>query len=390
MKITFFSNFLNHHQLPLAQEMFRLLGKDYRFVATEPVAKERLSLGYHDMNEMHPFCLNSYASQKNYKIALSLGYESDVAIIGSASNIFIGKRLEENKLTFYWWERIFKRGYRQALNFKVLGSLLKRHTAYRKKNLYMLCASAYTAADFRLLRAYIGKTYKWGYFPEVREYNLESLMIKKEQNKVPKLLWVGRFFELKHLDHAIKTAYMLKNNGYMFELDIIGAGPKESDIKHLIDCYRLGNEVKLLGSMKPEIVREHMESANIHLFTSNFQEGWGAVLNESMNSGCAVVASHAIGAVPYLIKNKKNGLIYKNGDVNHLFICVKRLLDEKPLCRQIGIEAYNTMVGTWNAKVAAERFLKLAEALLKGEQIEFHDGPCSLAGIVSSRYHYWE
>ena len=37
------------------------------------------------------------------------------------------------------------------------------------------------------------------------------------------------------------------------------------------------------------------------------QEGWGAVVNEAMNSGCAVVADHMIGAAPWLIRQGENG-----------------------------------------------------------------------------------
>ena len=48
-----------------------------------------------------------------------------------------------------------------------------------------------------------------------------------------------------------------------------------------------------------------MEKSHIHLFTSNHLEGWGAVVNEAMNSGCAVVANREAGAVPYLIEHGK-------------------------------------------------------------------------------------
>ena len=53
-----------------------------------------------------------------------------------------------------------------------------------------------------------------------------------------------------------------------------------------------------------------MERADIYLATSDRQEGWGAVINEAMNSGCAVVADHMMGAVPYLISHEENGMIY--------------------------------------------------------------------------------
>ncbi len=51
----------------------------------------------------------------------------------------------------------------------MLGYLLLNHSRYRNKNVYMLCASAYTSADFSLVGAYRNKSYKWGYFPEVKE-----------------------------------------------------------------------------------------------------------------------------------------------------------------------------------------------------------------------------
>ena len=35
MKITFYSNYLNHHQLPFCIELNRLYGEDFKFVATE-------------------------------------------------------------------------------------------------------------------------------------------------------------------------------------------------------------------------------------------------------------------------------------------------------------------------------------------------------------------
>lgn len=41
-KIVFFSNYLNHHQMPLADAFYELLGDDYAFVATMPVEAEHL------------------------------------------------------------------------------------------------------------------------------------------------------------------------------------------------------------------------------------------------------------------------------------------------------------------------------------------------------------
>ena len=64
------------------------------------------------------------------------------------------------------------------------------------------------------------------------------------------------------------------------------------------------------------------------------------------------------------------------------------ILDDRHFCEQLGKETYRTLSDTWNARVAAERFISLSELLIKGEQIDFKEGPCSRAGIVSQKYNY--
>ena len=45
MKVAFFSNFLNHHQLPLCNAFLEIPGVIFKFVATTPVPEERINLG---------------------------------------------------------------------------------------------------------------------------------------------------------------------------------------------------------------------------------------------------------------------------------------------------------------------------------------------------------
>ena len=127
-----------------------------------------------------------------------------------------------------------------------------------------------------------------------------------------------------------------------------------------------------------------MEASELFLFTSDRNEGWGAVLNESMNSGCAVVACKAIGSVPFLIREGESGLTYESGDVAQLYSHVKTLLDDAERCRALGRKAYATMAGQWNADAAAQRLLALSEALLQGERQPslYEEGPCSRAKIL--------
>ena len=108
-------------------------------------------------------------------------------------------------------------------------------------------------------------------------------------------------------------------------------------------------------------------------------EGWGAVLNEAMNSGCAVVASNAAGSTPFLIEDGKNGFSYSYGDINALYRAVTTLLENPERRCEMGVKAYETIVNEWNADNAAERLVCLADRILSGEACPtvYSSGPCS-------------
>ena len=102
-----------------------------------------------------------------------------------------------------------------------------------------------------------------------------------------------------------------------------------------------------------------MEQADIYLVTSDRGEGWGAVVNEAMNSGCAVVADHMIGAVPYLISHGENGLIYEDKNSRQLFELTAWLAQDRSRCRKLGEQAYHTITKEWNPENAAACLMEL-------------------------------
>lgn len=151
MTVTFFSNFLLLHQTPFCEAMVKLLGKGFKFIATERIPADRLAMGYEDMSHAVDYAVNTYESKEAMNEAMRLGAESDVVIIGSAPNIFIRERLKANKLTFRYSERYFKQGLWRILDPRVLKYRFLNDFRNRNKQLYMLCASAYTASDCRFI-----------------------------------------------------------------------------------------------------------------------------------------------------------------------------------------------------------------------------------------------
>ncbi len=381
MNLVIVSNYFNHHQKPFCDSLLSE-NIDLTFISTSQMREERRALGY-GMNVVPNYVKYSYVSVEAKQECMNIIQNADIVIWGSAHYDFIKKRLIDGKLTFAYSERLYK--HKPAL-WKLPIKAVRYFEKYSKyKNLYMLCASAYTSADYAKTGTYLGRTYKWGYFPEVKRYDsVDELISKKKSNS---LLWVARFISWKHPELPILVAKRLKDEGYDFELNLIGNGVMEDDLKKLIKDNDLSDCVHLLGSMKPEKVRKYMELSQIFMFTSDRNEGWGAVLNESMNSACAVVSNHLIGSAPFLVEHEKNGLIYQDGNFNSLYNAVKCLLDDKNLCTQLGIGAYKTISELWNCDVAAKRLLLLFDELIKnGSCDKFENGPCSKATILKDNW----
>lgn len=383
MKLTFISNYINHHQIPLSDELYRVLGKDYVFVQTEPMEEERIRQGWAKDYSALPY-LQIYAddSEGVQKII----DESDVVIFdGLDDESYIAGRLAERKIVIRAWERLYREGQWKAISPKGLIRKYHDHTRYSDAPVYLLCCGAYVADDFEIIRAYRGKRFKWGYFPAFIPAK-DGGILKK--NSVPKILWAGRFLKLKHAMDALQAVKEMADEGFAFEMTFIGGGECEEELKKYTEQNRLEERVSFTGFLKPEEVRAYMDDADIYLFTSNFEEGWGAVINEAMNSGCAVIASHAVGAAPFLIKDKVNGLIYRSGNLQSLEDALRMVLSDENLRKKLGEEAYRTIAEEWNPNTAAERLVALCDNLMRGEITFCESGPLSEAKVIPQRKMY--
>lgn len=392
MTLIYLSNVLNHHLFFIAQEFYKLLGDEFCFIETVENINKGFDKGFAFMfangeNTDVPWLLKAYENDDLKRKCQKKIDESDVVITANASDDWIMRRLSQNKLTF----RAHERWYRNPLPFykypKAMTGAWLHHRRF--KSLYMLCVSGYTAQDVRKVKCFKNKTFKWGYFPKFKIYNEDKLISLKEKS-IPLILWSGRFIDWKHAEDAVLACEKAKKDGLDFKLAFAGCGPGEQTVKKLVSKLELDSCTEFYGLLKPEELRSLMEKADIYLFTSDFNEGWGVVLNEAMNSGCAVAVSHAVGAVPFLIENNKNGMIYKSGDVDSLYKIIKKYITDKSLRQKVGINAYKTISNFWNPEYAAKSFLSLSQKILSGNKISLGDGnvlkPCTFAPIIKNNW----
>lgn len=378
MNIVFVSMALNIHQIGVSDELYRLAKGKFWFMETG-YASKGVQKGGESEFALRPYLIRTQNGETSMAAAIQIIRDADVMIYGAAPIAFLKERVKTGKLTFMYSERWLKRGLLNLLSPRLLQQQWFYHTRCHGKPVYALCASAYAAGDFTKMFSFKEKCFKWGYFTMVSEIDIENIQKAKRSASTVKILWVARFLQLKHPFRMLQLASQLRTNHVDFLVDMIGVGPEYDKIASAIKKMGLENHVHLLGQVSNSTVMEAMRTHDIFCFTSDKNEGWGAVLNEAMSSGCCPVSSIETGSTPYLIKDGVNGLSFDLGKKNDLFDKVLWLIKHPEEREKMSIEAYKTIRDVWSPKNAALQLMSLCENLLNGKDNFVAEGPCSKA-----------
>lgn len=379
MKLAFYCNYLNHHQVLIADELYKHLGDDYAFVATLPRNDKELKGGLDYSSR--PYCILAGESNDAHDKALELARNADVCVFGACSQEYAVERAKQKDcgLSFEMGERWLKRGLVNVLSPTLRRWWMNYMRYYHNRPFYKLCSSAFVAKDDAKLGAYKGRHYKWGYFTGVDcGFDVEASTDVSTSNITP-VMWCSRFLSWKHPELPILMAQRLKKEGLRFFIDFYGSGEVEQKSRDMASRFGLDDVLRFHGAIPNDQVLKEMRRHKIFLFTSDRFEGWGAVANEAMSQGCALVGSDAIGSVPYLVDNCRNGMIFKSEDVDSLTDCVRTLIENRSLLEDIRHNAVKTMQTMWSPAVAARNLLKLIDDIKNGRSYSIKEGPCSKA-----------
>lgn len=383
MTISFFTNYVNHHQIPLADELYKILGDDYHYIATRDTQElVKTMSGYGDIRR--PYIIYSYEDNTSMDRALDLAVNSDVMIYSTPECLpYVKSRYiaGKHKLVFEVGERWLKKGLLNLLSPNLIKYKLLYHTLCPKEAAFKLCASAYAAHDENIMLSFKDKCFKWGYFTAVQDFDIEECINSRRESSVIKILWIARFIQWKHPEKMLHLALKLRKAKVDFIIDMIGEGPLFNHIKNKISTLNLTEYVHLLGVMPNSQIIKKICEYHIFCFTSDKREGWGAVLNEAMSAGCCPVVNRHIGSAPFLIKDGENGFMY-DGNLNDLACKVEILIRNRDIRERMSIAAYRTMVTEWNPRQAAQRLVAFCESYYNRTKCQYMSGPMSVAEIL--------
>ena len=341
--LVYVSAFVSPHTMPFGVALTHHYDRVV-FINTMTLTQERKQMGY-DITDARVE-IRQYSEEPELCRQL-IDEARDVILAGTAFHL-IASRIQKGKRVFIAHERIFKKGILKLLDPRTW-KIARFCCSVRSKPVYLLAIGENAAKDFRFLGFEKKKTFRFGYFPAVSHYTREQL--KKEGEKT-KVLWVGRFVDFKRPLMAVKA---FKGLGDRFALTMAGSGKLHQKAKSYAEKHRIC--VEFLNNIPPEEVEKQMLQSHILLSTSHKGEGWGAVINEGMNRGCAVVCSKQIGCAGSLA-TKENAVLYKTGSIRDLRKALKEAAQRQA---ELGQAGYETVCNHFNAEVAAQRFAKLAE-----------------------------
>lgn len=380
MRILYVADIVNHHHMPLARRLLRAVGANsFRFATMRSQPDDDCITRGWRINEEEPWILR-YEKETNQREFERWWAEADVVIAGHRIIPQLADRICRGKLTFYMSERWWKPPFGSARLIHPRFAWMAYRFCQLAKSPYFhyLPIGGYAAADMKRLAAFHKRLWNWGYFTSLAE----SCSPCVERNGVLRILWAGRMLSWKRVDTLVRAFALLRRSVADAHLMLIGNGPSREKLEQLTRRLNIDTHVDFRPGMPVAQVREQMRNAHVYVLPSNGYEGWGAVLNEAMAEGCAIVASAAAGAAKTILRHGENGLLFNPGDYRRLSDLLVQLTMDESFRRRLAESGRRSIMEMWSPEIAAERFLAVSDAcLLNCPTPIYSSGPMSPAWL---------
>ena len=258
-----------------------------------------------------------------YKWFVKADYDYEIAFLEGIPTKIISASQNENK--FAW---VHTDLYNNISGMeKVYRTIEKQRECYKKYK-YIICVSESTKLAFKERFGFDSNVIvKYNPVDEnkVKEKALEPLG-EYEQNDKLKLITVGRLTDAKGYDRLLRIHKRLMDEGFSYELWIVGEGEKRAEFERYIEDNNLGSSVKLLGFQTNPY--KFMEAADILTFPSK-AEGYSTVATEGVILGKPIIVSDCSG-MQEIFGDSEYGVVTENNE-EALYEGIKNMLSDEKL-----------------------------------------------------------
>lgn len=154
---------------------------------------------------------------------------------------------------------------------------------------------------------------QFGYFPDL-DSNVNAMQPANCGARLSDevvITFIGQLIPRKGIDRLFRLMDFLKNTPHRHKLNIVGEGILEDQL--LLKIKEIGSSnVTHMGLVSDkDRIRKILKRTDI-LFIPSYFDGWGAVVNEAISQGCAIISSDRVFSSKILVEHGQNGFIFIN------------------------------------------------------------------------------
>jgi glycosyltransferase involved in cell wall biosynthesis len=173
---------------------------------------------------------------------------------------------------------------------------------------------------------------------------IENYPFREQKKASPNLLWVRSFAKIYNPLMAVEVFSSLKNKYPEATLCMVGPDKDGSLLEARQKAKELDLDVFFTGKLSKQDWINLSAKYAIFINTTHSDNMPVSVI-EAMSLGLAVVSTN-VGGIPYLIENKKEGLLVPDNKVNEMVSAIDELIEDQDLFLNL----------TSHARVKAESF----------------------------------
>ncbi len=372
-KVLCIAPFNNPHIIPVYDAFAKTRQLNVRRASLRPLAQARIDMGWEEMDSHSSYLQPWRRRGDRFAYAREL-WASDIVIFPGFFHF--------RTLPFHHWLRRLtgRKSFLWSESFKYHPRTLSkpRSRILLEKYLLMPCNTKKVSLlaigqgseeDYREM----GMS-RWNYRqfvfsvlpPSVRERKCER------KNKYVRLVFCGSLCKRKGVDLLVKAicgSSFLKEHVH---LTLIGDGPLGQDLERACKDAGIQETVSFCGSQPQETCYSNLLNQDVLVLPSRF-DGWGAVVNEAMEAGLAVIVSDRVGARRPLVQHGSNGYVFANDSVEGLQSAIENLVNNRELLKSMKTRSLET-IKLYRPKAIANSLLDLCISELNGDNYEGKNG----------------
>jgi glycosyltransferase involved in cell wall biosynthesis len=168
-----------------------------------------------------------------------------------------------------------------------------------------------------------------------------------EADRLPRVIMVGRVVYEKGAHVAVEALRHCRDAGHPFELVICSDGPHMPEVKAAVAARDVGSLVTFRGFISEQELIAALQSADVAVMPSLWEESFGYTAIEAMACGLPVIASNT-GALGSIVGELGPEMIFERGDAVQLAGRLQWLLADRArrrakgeAARRLALEKYD-------------------------------------------------